>query len=29
VQRMNGEVGVISELNKGSRFWLLLNDGDT
>jgi signal transduction histidine kinase len=29
VQRMNGAVGVISELNKGSRFWLLLNDGDT
>ncbi|HYJ14010.1 MAG TPA: ATP-binding protein [Candidatus Limnocylindria bacterium] len=29
VQRMNGEVGVISGLDKGSRFWLLLNHGDT
>ena len=25
VQRMNGEVGVESHLNKGSRFWLILN----
>jgi PAS domain S-box-containing protein len=25
VQRMNGEVGVHSEINKGSRFWLVLN----
>jgi signal transduction histidine kinase len=25
VQRMNGEVGVESEVNKGSRFWLILN----
>jgi PAS domain S-box-containing protein len=29
VQRMNGAVGVVSALDKGSRFWLLLNDGDT
>ncbi|HKY07613.1 MAG TPA: ATP-binding protein [Candidatus Binatia bacterium] len=26
VQRMNGEVGVESELNRGSRFWLLLSE---
>jgi PAS domain S-box-containing protein len=26
VQRMNGEVGVESEANQGSRFWLLLNE---
>jgi PAS domain S-box-containing protein len=25
VQRMNGDVGVISELGKGSRFWITLN----
>ena len=25
VQRMNGEVGVESQLNKGSRFWLVLS----
>jgi PAS domain S-box-containing protein len=27
-QRMNGEVGVVSALDKGSRFWLLLDYGD-
>jgi PAS domain S-box-containing protein len=26
VQRMNGEVGVVSELDKGSRFWLILSE---
>ncbi|MEX0805483.1 MAG: ATP-binding protein [Candidatus Binatia bacterium] len=26
VQRMNGEVGVESGLDKGSRFWLILNE---
>jgi signal transduction histidine kinase len=26
VQRMNGEVGVESELAKGSRFWLILGE---
>ncbi len=25
-QRMNGEVGVESEIDKGSRFWLILNE---
>jgi len=28
VQRMNGEAGVESEENHGSRFWLLLNGGE-
>jgi signal transduction histidine kinase len=26
VQRMNGEVGVVSDLDKGSRFWLILSE---
>jgi signal transduction histidine kinase len=26
VQRMNGEVGVESGIDKGSRFWLILNE---
>jgi len=26
VQRMNGEVGVESDIHKGSRFWLILNE---
>jgi signal transduction histidine kinase len=29
VQRMNGEVGVESGIDKGSRFWLILNGGET
>jgi signal transduction histidine kinase len=27
VQRMNGEAGVESGTDKGSRFWLILNEG--
>ena len=28
VQRMNGQVGVESELTRGSRFWLILDSGE-
>ncbi|HEX9454765.1 MAG TPA: ATP-binding protein [Candidatus Binatia bacterium] len=29
VQRLNGEVGVLSETGDGSRFWLILNEAKT
>jgi signal transduction histidine kinase len=29
VQRLNGDVGVLSESGNGSRFWLILNEART